>query len=248
MIENPDQESQATAPSADEAIERAFEAIQHYQWGADPSPLAPIDNAVYASQQGMSEKLELRLASLLNSSIPHAGKGFVCRKLAIIGTAKSVPFLAAMLVDGDVSHMARYALERIPGTEADDALRDALPKVQGRQKVGVISSLGIRRDARSAAQLAALLGSAPEIAAAAAVALGRIGNPDAAKALAQYRMKAPKEYRAAAADASLTCAERLLADGNRSEAIAVLRSLNSQDQPEHVRQAAKLALSAATRV
>ena len=45
--------------------------------------------------------------------------------------------------------MARYALERIPAAAAAAALRDALPKLTGTLKVGVIGSLGVRRDAAS---------------------------------------------------------------------------------------------------
>ena len=45
--------------------------------------------------------------------------------------------------------MARYALETIPDPSVDDALRDALGKVQGRPRLGVIGSLGVRRDAKA---------------------------------------------------------------------------------------------------
>ncbi len=55
--------------------------------------------------------------------------------------------LAAVLADKDNSHMARYALERIQASEVAAALRDALPKVAGALKIGVIGSLGARRDA-----------------------------------------------------------------------------------------------------
>ena len=45
--------------------------------------------------------------------------------------------------------MARYALEPIPDPSVDDALRDALGKLKGRLLVGVIGSLGVRRDAKA---------------------------------------------------------------------------------------------------
>ncbi len=56
--------------------------------------------------------------------------------------------------------MARYALERIPAPEAAQAMRDALPQLSGKLKVGVIGSLGVRQDAASVPALAALLGDA----------------------------------------------------------------------------------------
>ena len=41
-----------------------------------------------------------------------------------------------MLPDENLSHMARYALERIPAPEAAQALRDAVPDLSGRLKIG----------------------------------------------------------------------------------------------------------------
>jgi HEAT repeat protein len=233
----------------DEALGKAMEALESHDWGSDLAALEAVDKAVSSSQPGEQKELETRLAAVLKSNAPRAAKDYVCRKLAWIGTARSVPALAALLANKDLAHMARYALERIGGAEAGKALRDALPKVEGGVKIGVVNSLGARRDSRSASQLAALLNApAPETAAAAAFALGRIGGAEAARALAQYRRKAPKEYRLAAADACMECARRLLAHGNREEALAIFRDLCAEDQPDHVRLAAKHAMSAADRV
>jgi len=43
----------------------------------------------------------------------------------VVGTASSVPALAALLTDNELSHMARFALERMPAAEAGAALREA---------------------------------------------------------------------------------------------------------------------------
>jgi hypothetical protein len=232
------------------SLDKAFEALKSYDWGSDIAALEPIDKAAQAAhgKPAARKELETRLAPVLKGNAPRAAKDFVCRKLALIGTALSVPALAELLANEDLGHMARYALERIPGPEADKALREALPKVNGRNKTGLIDSLGVRRDGASTARLAALLNSSEaQAAAAAAIALGEIGNSEAAKALEGYRRRAPKEFRSAAADASLVCAQRLLAFGKRDEALAILRALGAQEQPAHVRFAAKRALSAATR-
>jgi HEAT repeat protein len=136
--------------------------------------------------------------------------------------------------------MARYALERIPSPEAVAALRDAVAKTGGRTKIGIINSLGVRRDAQSTAAMTALLGDPDnEVAAAAAAALGAIGSPDAAKALSAFQAKAPKKLRLAAADAYLVCAERLLAGGKKAGAMAIYRALSKSGLPKHVQVAAK---------
>ena len=111
--------------------------------------------------------------------------------MSLIGSADAVPALAELLTNSELSQMGRYALERIPDAAASAALREALPKAEGVLKVGVINSLGVRRDADSTPLLVALLdNSDQQIAAAAIAALGAIGSADAAKALSDVQKKA----------------------------------------------------------
>ena len=219
----------------DDKLAQAFEALKTMDWGTDINPLKPIDEAIIATHGDAAARLELenQLAAVLTTDVSRDAKDFVCRKLMIIGTAASVPTLAAMLTEADNSHMARYALERIQAPEAADALRDALPKVDGTLKIGVIASLGVRQDAAAVAPLASLLSdSDPAIAGAAACALGDIGSPEAAKALTTAK-SAP-----AVTDASLHCAESLLAAGKKIEALTIYKKYIGDTQPKHVRLAA----------
>jgi len=234
--------------TADEALDKAFEALKSYDWGQDRNTLKPIEDAIVASHGDDAARKDLaaKLAAVLPSDAPRAAKDFACRKLSIIGSTDCVPAVAALLTDADLSHMARYALERIPCGCAAKAMRDALGKTSGKTKVGVINSLGARRDAESASALVALLGdSDTQIAGAAAAALGAIGNADAAKALGAFQKKAPETLRLVAADAYLACAEALLAAGKKVEAMAIYKSLAGADQPKHVRLAATRGLLAA---
>ena len=217
-------------------LDQAFETLKTYDWGADRKVLEPIDKAAL-EKEGRKE-LEARLAAVLKTDVSRDAKDFVCRKLMVIGTADSVPALAALLPDAKLSHMARFALERIPAPEAARALREALSKTEGKVKVGVISSLGQRRDAESVSSLAKLItDSDAAVAHAAAHALGAIRNADAAKALADARPSQP-EVKQAVTDASLACAEALLADGKKTDATAIYKRFAGQDQPRHVRLAA----------
>ena len=87
-------------------------------------------------------------------------------------------------------------------------------------------------------ELTSSLGDAdPTIVCAAAYALGDIRTSDAAKALAQATPSAA-QARQAVTDARLSCAEGLLADGKKAEALAVYKSLAGDGQPKHVRLAA----------
>ena len=234
-----------------QVLEGAFKALeQSTPFNDDPkaltTPLTPIEQAVQAVHGNPASRaaLEQRLAPYLAPSFPQATRAFVCRQLAIIGSVASVPALAALLADEHLAHMGRYALERIPAPEADKALRDAVGKASRKSKVGIIHSIGVRRDGRSVSLLAKMLNDEPEVAAAAAKALGEIGTPEAAKALEALRGKGAEELRVAVADASLVCAERLIASGERAHALKLLEGLTAAPQP-HVSLAASRALSAA---
>ena len=120
---------------------------------------------------------EDKLIAILKSDAPLKEKTDACRELAHFGTRQAVPVLAPLLADERLSHMARFALEPIADPSVDAVLREALAKVQGRSLVGVIQSLGVRKDAQAVEPLAKLLAAAdPAVAQAAARALGSIGS------------------------------------------------------------------------
>ena len=234
--------------SQEESLEDAFSALEKYDFGSDRDALEPIDAVILTSRadDDMRQALEERFMDFLKGHASRGAKAYVCRKLGQMGTSRSVPVLSWLLDDDELGHMARGALELIPGPEATKALRDALPKTKGLLKVGVINSLGVRRDAESGPALVALLGdSDQQVASAAAAALGAIGSSDGAKALAAFQAKAPEALRLAVADARLICAERLLADGKKLEAMAIYKALSTPEQPKHVRLAATRGLLAA---
>lgn len=226
-------------------LDKAFEALAAFDWGKDINALKPIDDAVISTHEDAAarKELEKRLVSALTPKASRAAKDYICRKLMLIGTAESVPVLAALLRNKDDSHMARYALEQISAKEAAVALRLALPKLDGELKIGVISSIGARRDAVCVSLLVGTMKNKnPAIAVAAACALGRIGTPDAAEALLQSANTAPDAVKSAVIDACLVCAEQLLADGKKSNAVAVYKKLGAENQPKLVRMAAKRGL------
>ena len=81
------------------------------------------------------------------------------------------------MTDPELASWARIALEAIPGPAADAALREAMDKVQGKLLVGVINSIAVRRDPKAVSALVKKLKDTdPDVASAAAVALGRIGG------------------------------------------------------------------------
>jgi HEAT repeat protein len=120
---------------------------------------------------------EDRLLAVLRADASPQEKSDACRELARIGSRQAVPALAPLLADETLSHMARFALEPIADPAVDEAFRDALGKVKGQLLVGIISSIGVRKDPAAVQPLAEFLtDSDPAVAQAAAHALGGIGG------------------------------------------------------------------------
>ncbi len=94
------------------------------------------------------------IAVLTSPDSSKADKAITCKKLAVFGSKNAVPALAALLGDEELISWARIALESIPGAEADEALRKATATLKGRSLVGVINSIGVRRDAGAVTLLA----------------------------------------------------------------------------------------------
>ena len=178
-------------------------------------------------------KDQQELIRVLKSDAPKADKAITCKFLAIVGDKQAVPALAPLLEDAELASWARIALESIPDPSADDALRYALDKVKGRLLIGVINSIGFRRSANAVDDLAPKLKNAdPDVASAAAAALGKIGGERAATVLEQFLPAAPVAVRAAAAEGCILAAEQFATAGNAGRASKLYAAVISADVPE----------------
>ena len=181
-----------------------------------------------------AEGQEAALLAVLKSNRSEKDKADACLQLARVGTKASVGPLAALLGDEKLSHMARYALEPIPDSSVDDALREAAGHVEGRNLVGVIGSIGARRDVKAADLLCQhLTDHNADTAQAAARALGSLGTDAASKALEEALTKSPEANRQAVYEGLFRCAE-VLAD--RGQPVAALAIYDRLDQPQSPRQ------------
>ncbi len=239
-----------TGALAAEAQDDPFQAAARYEFGQSRTPLNAIEDAVRKAlgDAAKSKALEAKLLELLKSedATLHA-KWFACRQLALVGSAASVPALAAHLGEGDqkLGYMARFALEQIPAPEAAAALRDALGKTEGRTRIGIINSLAVRGDAEAVPAILKLLDADPETAAHAATALGKIGGTAARNALAKARSSAKPPVRDAVEDALLACANRLADAGKNHEAGPLFAQLRKTGSARHIRLGALAGLARA---
>lgn len=204
---------------------------------AKPNPPAPppeLQEGAIATMDGAG-----LMGILKDPGSSEFQKAKACVRIGELGVKEAVPLLAALLTDEHLNAYARYGLEPIADPSADEALRAALGKLKGNLLVGVINSIGKRRDAQASPALVRLMrGPDPEAARAAAAALGSIGGQASAKELTAALPKASGALKMAVADAALICAERLLAEGQREQALALYTTLSGPDTPKPARLAA----------
>lgn len=180
--------------------------------------------------------------AVLQSDAPLFEKQEACRLLSTSGRIEAIPVLEPLLADAELADMARYALEPMPGTEADAALRRALSVTSGKLKAGVVSSLGVRRDADAVPAIIPLLNNEDGyVKEAAARALGRIGASEGVNALESAIAQPGLAYAFAQslADGIFFAAETLAAGGNASEAARLYDTVCAVEAlPVHLRAGA----------
>ncbi len=129
-----------------------WELIARLEYGADRSAATSVREQVLSTPPVSRDRVEDKLLEAL--ALPGctaAGRAFICEMLALVGSARSVPALAALLRNPETSDAARYALEPIPGPEATAALRGVLPLLAGSARAGVVGSLAVRGDLEAGA-------------------------------------------------------------------------------------------------
>jgi len=184
---------------------------------------------------GASEK---ELIGVLKSDATVQQKARACQQLAVVGSKDAVPALAGLLGHKELGGYARFGLQPIDDPSVDDALRAAMGQLEGRLLVGVVNSIGVRRDAKAVKGLQALAanpakGAAPE----ALMALGMITTGEAVATIRDVLVDGSPALRAAAADAALVAAEHLLDAKRNAEAVGLCDAVRDADLPGHLRAA-----------
>ena len=220
------------------SLTKLLEEIGAYEYGNSRESLTELSNYIRFAIDSPDLLLEIenQCLELLRTEISLAGKQFICKQLSLMGSEKAIPVLTEMLLDKTTSDMARYALERIPGTAVDEALRGALSGTDGLIKIGIINTLGQRRDLESVPLIRGLIyGPDPEIAQTSIAALGQITGPEATAALAEAKDKTTGTLRLLVLDAYLKCADQLMIKGELSSAYTIYQQLYSPQEPNPIR-------------
>jgi HEAT repeat protein len=222
----------------------AWRALPAYRHGDDMTTLLTIEQDAIESMSTPEARnaCAARLALVLEQpQATAAARQWVCLLLRQVGTPAEVPILARQLSGSDIetADAARQALESIRDATAVAALREFLPRADGRMQLGIIAALGQRRDVAAVPLLAALAAGADAPAAnAAARALGFIGNPTAIATLRSLGEKSAVPTPPPLREPLLQAAEAAARAGDQTGSRAIHEFLFQKGQPATLRQAA----------
>jgi len=222
-------------------LDESFRAVAQFEYGKDAARLNFLEQLALesASQPALRADLEKRMVAGLNAPGTRDGKEFICRQLAIIGTSNAVPALESLLTDPGLSHMARFALVRIPDVSASTALKRTLQKTSGALKAGLLNSLAARKDSGSLNEILTIIEDTDEVVATAALAaVGELGGADAIEPLLMAKLHASEQVRRIINNSLLKIAEVLQLQGKTQEALRIYEPLFAQTNSNPVRVAA----------
>jgi len=200
--------------------------------------------AIYAARPGAEAERKLLVETLLEAlgtQKPAPIKGFLIRQLQLAAGQDAVGTIAQFLGGKGVG-----ATDRAVGPQAvADALRSALAKATGPNRLTIIQALGVVRDQKAVpALLKAAADDDRDVRLTALFALANIGDAGSADILIKASGAESPYERAQATDALVRLARRLAQAGKKAEAEKIYRHLWTKRTEANVRCAALRGLAA----
>jgi len=162
----------ATPPKPSEAEQREdwfvttanpWDEIVSLEFGGDRTYATTIERMVVNADSTQHPALEKELlTALARAELRPAGRLFICRMLALIGSATAVPALKPLLNDNATADVARLALDGIDAPSVNETYRAALDKLTGAPKAGLIGSIAVRGDVQALDLLRAIAAAPAE--------------------------------------------------------------------------------------
>jgi len=216
-------------------VQNSLKLIPSFRFGDSRAALTEVETFIRSTNDIEKRAwLENEFVRILNSDVTYDCIDFICRQLRVIGTDISIPVLEKLLLDNKTSDMACYALLPNSSPAAGKALRDALKKTTGKARIGIIYSLGERKDHECVDELVSLIFDestkpapddakpeemeackiAVETAIASIRALASIGGKQAGHALSRAKVHENQAVRTAASPAFLKWADTMVQNDN----------------------------------
>lgn len=185
---------------------------------------------VMTSDKRSMTSVEKEMIKFLLSDATTDAKKYVCSKLGELGTQISVPVLTDLLQVPELFDSARFALEKIPGELAARSLRNALQTTEGKNRIGIMTSLSLRKDLKSIPAIAVFLNNnEPDTVIAAGSALCMMEDESALSALWTARSQAVESARLKLTQQAFACADKILAKKKSVDALSIIRDISADN-------------------
>jgi HEAT repeat protein len=219
-----------------------YQAIASREFGTASSEMAAVEKEIANASPDQYAPIEAKLIAVIEApAATMPGKQFACQMLRIVGSAQCVPAVGKLLTDAQLSHLARQVFLGMADPAVEESLQQALGQTQGDLRIGIINTIGDRKDRSSLKALAALLPSDEATAKAALNAIGKIGGTEAAGVLEGAEVV--DTLKPVWAQALLRCAPSVAAAGQPEHAEKIYRELLEDNAPSSVRPGAFGALA-----
>ena len=230
----------AGASVAEDAI---LQSLAGYRFGDSRKPVLEFEELVATISADGLNRMDLarKLAAFLEGDATIEAKQIALRQLSLIASGLEVSGLAKWVSDPELGYYARQALERIPISDEERVLVALTPELSsaGKSWMYIINSLAVRHYTQVIPKTITFLADPdPGIAGLAIDTLGRVGGSEAVNALlaAEPRWSPALQVRSSAA--LLSCAQCLIAEGQRGAAAELLEKITAPNRPHFIRCAA----------
>ncbi len=224
-------------------FKKLLEGVKVYDYGKSRKSLSDINDLLrfVNSDKALIAQLETEFDKFLSTNSTFAAKQFICEKLSVMGTDKSIPALQKLLQNNKTVNIALYALERIPGEAVNSTLINELKKANKKNKIAIINVLARRGDRKVVDTAVSMFKKGDKQTKSAMIkVLGELSGKKAIKALND--MYKNKKYRSEATVALINAAGICLSHGNKKQAYTIYEKIYKDVQKGHVQYAALLGM------
>lgn len=124
-----------------------WEQLATLDYGGDRTYATTVNRMIVKAESAQHSFMEGKLIQVIaRPEITSAGRQFVCRMLALVGSAQCVTSVKGLLDRAETADFGRMALDGIEDPAVDDAYRRALGQLNGAAKIGLIGSIAMRGD------------------------------------------------------------------------------------------------------
>ncbi len=185
--------------------------VNTYDYGPDRTALAAFDSLLNTTpdRPDLKAEIEALILDQMQSNIADGAMAYYAEKLCLAGSKKSLPVLKNLLTYEGTFDAALYALTGSPAADADKVLMRSLSEFEQEKLIGIIQALGTRKSENSLKKLYPLVQSDIDVAKAAVISVGQIGEAESILQLKKLSEKASPELIPVMQEAMLLCAADL---------------------------------------